>query len=220
MAEQSEWDRFLLSLLRGPISLWARPYVLPEDLRRRYSQHPRPVCYVLERRSVADLVVLEKVAKAQGLPDPMQALKAPLPSRSVCFLERRAAFWGERFDRRIPATLRELVGAVQSDDTLDVDLIPVSVFWGRAPDKEDSWLRLVLTENWDRVGRFRRMLSVVLNGRNLFVQFGDPVSLKSISEPGLDASRAVRRVTRQMRIVLRRQRAAAIGPDLSHRAKR
>jgi glycerol-3-phosphate O-acyltransferase len=191
--------------------------VLPEDLRRRYSQHPRPVCYVLERRSVADLVVLEKVAKAQGLPDPMQALKAPLPSRSVCFLERRAAFWGERFDRRIPATLRELVGAVQSDDTLDVDLIPVSVFWGRAPDKEDSWLRLVLTENWDRVGRFRRMLSVVLNGRNLFVQFGDPVSLKSIFEPGLDASRAVRRVTRQMRIVLRRQRAAAIGPDLSHR---
>jgi glycerol-3-phosphate O-acyltransferase len=217
MAEQSGWDRFLLSLMRGPISLWARPHVLPEDLARRYSQHPRPICYVLERRSVADLVVLEKVAKAHGLPDPMQALKAPLPSRSACFLERRASFWGERFDRRIPATLRELVGAVQGDSTLDVDLIPVSVFWGRAPDKEDSWLRLVLTENWDRVGRFRRMLSVVLNGRNLFVQFGDPVSLKSMLEPGLDAPRAVRRITRQMRIVLRRQRAAAIGPDLSHR---
>ena len=66
MAEQSEWDRFLLSLLRGPIALWARPHVLPEDLGRRYSQHPRPICYVLERRSVADLVVLEKALGTQG----------------------------------------------------------------------------------------------------------------------------------------------------------
>ena len=217
MAEQSEWDRFALSLWRGPISLWARPHVLPEDLQRRYAQHPRPIVYVLERRSVADLVVLEKVAQAHGLPDPMQPLRPPLPSRSACFLERRASYWGERFDRRIPQTLRELVSAVNGDASLDVDLIPVSVFWGRAPDKEDSWFRLLLAENWDRVGHFRRMLSVVLNGRNLFVQFGEPVSLKSLAEDGLDPSRAVRRITRQMRILLGRQRAAAIGPDLSHR---
>ncbi|MFL6578662.1 MAG: glycerol-3-phosphate 1-O-acyltransferase PlsB [Povalibacter sp.] len=216
MAEQSVWDRLALSVLRGPISIWARPHVLPEDLRRRFAQHPRPICYVLERASVADLVVLEKVAQAHGLPDPMQALKAPLPAQSGCFLERRASFWGERLDRRIPLTLRELVSAVQKDSTLDVDLIPVSVFWGRAPDKADSWLRLALAENWDRVGRFRRMLSVVLNGRNLFVQFGEPVSLRSVLEEGLDSSRAVRRITRQLRILLRRQRAAAIGPDLSH----
>ena len=51
--------------------------------------------------------------------------------------------------------------------------------WGRAPDAKDSWLRMLLSENWERVGRFRRLLSVVVNGRNLFVQFGDPVSLRA-----------------------------------------
>lgn len=216
MSEPSEWDRLSLSLLRGPISLWARPHVLPEDLKQRYAQHPRPVCYVLERRSVADLVVLEKVAQVNGLPDPMQALKPPLPSRSGFFLERTAGFWGDRIDRRIPGTLRELVSALKADATLDVDLIPVSIFWGRAPDKEASWLRVLLSENWNRVGRFRRMLSIMVNGRNLFVQFGEPQSLRSFMEEGVDPARAVRRAARQLRTLLSRQRVAAIGPDLSH----
>ncbi len=216
MADQSGWDRLLLTMLRGPISVWARPHVLPEDVRKRYAQHPRPIVYVLDRYSVADMVVLEKVAKAQSLPDPMQALKPPLPSRSSFFLERSAGFWGDRVDRRIPGTMRELVSAVAADPSLDVDLIPVSILWGRAPDKEASWFRLLLSETWDRVGRFRRMLSVIVNGRNLFVQIGEPVSVRSFLEQGVEPARAVRRGARTLRTVLGRQRAAAIGPDLSH----
>lgn len=216
MADQSGWDRLLLSVLRAPISMWARPHVLPEDLHKRYAQHPRPICYVLDRRSVADLVVLEKIARANALPDPLQALRPPLPTHSFLFLERRAGFWGDRIDRRISATLRDLVAAAAADPTLDMDLIPVSVFWGRAPDKEGSWLRLLLSENWDRVGRFRRLLSVIVNGRNLFVQFGEAVSLRGMLEAGAEPSRAVRRVNRTLRTLLGRQRTAAIGPDLSH----
>jgi len=216
MPDQSTSDRFSLAVLRSPISIWARPHVLPEDLRKRYAQHPRPICYVLEQYSVADLVVLEKVAQAHGLPDPMQAFKPPLPSRSAFFLERYAGFWGDRIDHRIPDTLRDLVAAVAADAALDVDLIPVSILWGRAPDKEASWLRLMLSETWDRVGRFRRMLSIIVNGRNLLVQFGEPVSLRAVLAEGSDPQRAVRRAARVMRTMLSKQRTAAIGPDLSH----
>ena len=180
MAKLSAWDRILLSLLRGPISLWARPHVLPEDLKTRSTIQTRPICYVLEMHGVADLVVLEKVAEANGLPAPGQALKRPLPESSVFFLERFADFWGDRIDRRISPTRRQLVRAASEDKTLDVDLIPVSVFWGRAPQHERSWLRLLLAETWDRVGRFQRFLSVLVNGRNLFVQFGEPVSLRAL----------------------------------------
>jgi glycerol-3-phosphate O-acyltransferase len=76
---------------------------------------------------------------------------------------------------------------------------------------------MLLSENWERAGRLRRMLSVLANGRNLFVQFGDPASLRAIVDEGPDPARAVRRVTRALRTALSRQRAAAIGPDLSHR---
>jgi glycerol-3-phosphate O-acyltransferase len=217
MADLSRRDRVLLALLRGPISFWARPHVLPADLGKRFAQRERPVCYVLDMHGVADLVVLEKVCRAYGLPHPLQVLKPPLPAQSVFFLERFAGVWSGRIDRRTSATLRELVAAVGADATLDIELIPVSVLWGRAPDKEGSWLRMLLSENWDRVGRFRRMLSVIVNGRNLFVQFGDPLSLRSLVEDGSDAARAVRRTARALRSVLQRQRTAAIGPDLSHR---
>ncbi len=217
MADLNRLDRIWLQVLRGPLSWWARPHVLPEDITRRFTQRERPVCYVLGMVGVADVIALERACAQAGLPSPMQALRRPLPSRSVVFLERRAGFWGDRIDHRISSPLRQLVAAAVGDRTLDVDLVPVNVLWGRAPDKEGSWLRLLLAENWARAGRFRRFLSVLVNGRNLFVQFGEPVSLRSSLAEGADPSRAVRRLTRTLRALVARQRAAAIGPDLSHR---
>jgi glycerol-3-phosphate O-acyltransferase len=217
MAELKGVDRFFLSVLRGPLTWWARPHVLPAELKRRYAQHPRPICYVLGIVSAADLIALERACLENGLPPPMQSLKRPLPECSALFLERRTGFWGDRIDHRISASMRQLVGAVSADPSLDVDLIPVSVFWGRAPSKEGSWLRVLLAENWERAGRFRRFLSVLVNGRNLFIQFGEPVSVRNTIAESPDSSRAVRRLMRTLRTLVARQRAATIGPDLSHR---
>jgi glycerol-3-phosphate O-acyltransferase len=217
MADLSRLNRLWLGMLRSPLRWWARPHVLPDNLRQRLARHERPICYVLNELGVADLIVLEELCAANGLPAPLDALKRPLPSRSVLFLERRVGFWGDRIDHRISPPLRQLVAAAAAEPTLEVDLVPVTVMWGRAPDREGSWLRVALSENWGRVGRFRRLLSVLVNGRNLFVQFGDPVSLRTAVNEGPDAARAVRRLTRTLRTTLARQRAAAIGPDLSHR---
>jgi len=210
-------DRLWLRLARAPLSWLARPHVLPEDVGRRHGRQARSICYVLERHSTADLIVLEKVCAAHGLPAPLQTLKAPLPSESFVFLERRAGFWGDRIDHRIQVPLRQWVAAAIADPSLDVELISVTIMWGRAPDREGSWLRLLLAENWTRTGRFRRFLSMLVNARNLFVQFGEPVSLRAVVEEGPDGPRIVRRVARNLRVLLARQRAAAIGPDLSHR---
>ncbi|HEX7117014.1 MAG TPA: glycerol-3-phosphate 1-O-acyltransferase PlsB [Steroidobacter sp.] len=217
MPDLPRLSRLWLGLLRAPLSWWARPHVLPEDLRRRFSQRTRPICYVLMLPDPADIAVLEKVCAANGLPAPLEPLKRPLPDQSILFLERRAGFWGDRIDHRISAPMRQLVRAAAADPSLEVDLVPVTILWGRAPDRERSWLRILLAENWERVGRFRRALSVIVNGRNLFVHFSEPISLRAALEDGADSSRAVRRITRTLRTTLARQRAAAIGPDLSHR---
>ena len=208
MADLSSRDRMLLALLHGPISSWARPHVLPAELRQRYTDRGRPIVYVLDTHGIADLVVLDKVCRAHGLPQPLQDLRPPLPAQSVFFLERFAGFWGSRIDRRVSHTLRHLVVAVAADPSLDVDLIPVSVLWGRAPDRDGSWLRMMLSESWDRVGRFRRLLSVLVNGRNLFVQFGEPISLRGLLEEGSDTARAVRRSARSLRAARSRRRGA------------
>jgi glycerol-3-phosphate O-acyltransferase len=93
----------------------------------------------------------------------------------------------------------------------------VAIFWGRAPHKEVSWWRLLFSEDWLLVGRFRKFMSVIFNGRNTLVYFGEPVRLRDVAQEGLSEPRSVRRILRALRAVLRAQRASSIGPDLSHR---
>ena len=95
--------------------------------------------------------------------------------------------------------------------------MPVAIFWGRAPHKEMSWWRLPFAEDWILVGRFRKFLSVMFNGRNTLVYFGEPIRLRDSLEEGLSEPRSVRRALRSLRMVMRAQRASSIGPDLSHR---
>ena len=60
-------------------------------------------------------------------------------------------------------------------DDLDVHLVPVSIFVGRAPDKQSGWFAVLFSENWALVGRFRRLLGLLLNGRNTIVRFAPPI---------------------------------------------
>jgi glycerol-3-phosphate O-acyltransferase len=208
-----------LALWRKLVTLGVRPHVLPEGLKQRLERRSggKTICYVLEARSFADLAVIERVCQTLELPEPAASFGYSRDSHSVLFLEKRAAAWGSRADRRVPKAMNDLVHAVAADPTLEIDLVPVSIFWGRAPHKEHSWLRLLLAERWGERSRLRRMLSILVNRRNLLVQFGSPVPLRPIVEEAPDRERSVRRVVRMLRTLLRNQRTAAIGPDLSHR---
>jgi glycerol-3-phosphate O-acyltransferase len=206
-------------LLRKTISLWVRTTVRPPDIAQRLSDRDRPKCYVLEQESLADLLVLQDTCVNLGLPRPSRRLVIGSVSerRSVCYLERSAGFFGTRIDLRPPELLANLVSAAGADPTLDLDIVPVAIYWGRAPQKEGSSLRLLLAENWVFAGRFRRFLMVIFNGRSTLVEFGESHALRDFILPGLEPARAVRRISRVLRSQLRSQRAAAIGPDLSHR---
>jgi glycerol-3-phosphate O-acyltransferase len=209
-------DRLLLPLVRRFVSFWVRPSILPDSLAERFAKD-RPVVYALEKRSIIDLAVLEYVCREKALPLPLVPV-GPRPAGgglpvSVLFLERRAGFLRMRIDRRIPQMLRDLSALATADIEFDADMVPVSLFWGRAPDRERSWLRLLVAEGWDIGGRFRKVLSLLLNGRNLLVLFGDAMPLQA-AQP---ETRGPRRLWRLLRAQFRSQRTATIGPDLSHR---
>jgi glycerol-3-phosphate O-acyltransferase len=206
----------LLTLARGFTALWVRPSVLPEDVAARISVLGDSVCYVLERRSLIDRTALEQICSERSLPVPSaDAEPGTLPA--CVFLERRSGLFGNRIDRRIPEELEKFVSAGLEDPASAIHFVPVGVYWGRAPDKERSWFRLMMAEGWDFASRFRRGLNVLLNGRNLLVQFGEPLSAADLVADETDASRAQRRAARVLRTSLRNQRTATIGPDLSHR---
>jgi len=205
--------------VRKFLGLWVRVTIKPDDAVAAMAARPRPVCYVLERESQTDLAVLSSVCAQHNLPRPERRLMIGEKRADHAYFElmRRSSIFGSQNPARAPRYLVQLVAAAAAHPQFDVDLVPVAIFWGRAPHKELSWWRLLFAEDWILVGRFRKFLSVVFNGRNTLVYFGEPIRLRDALDEGLDQSRSVRRTLRTLRMVLRAQRASSIGPDLSHR---
>jgi glycerol-3-phosphate O-acyltransferase len=210
-------NRTLMWMLRGLMRVFVRPAIVPEDAVQRLHGRARPLLYVLEERSTSDLLALEIACMQVGLRRPGKRLKLrelELPYSAVA-LERRSGVLRRRADRRTPAELARAVAAAVTDPALELDIVPVAVYWGRAPHREKSWLGLMLSENWAFVGPFRRMLSIVFNGRSTLIRFGEPRAIRGYAAAGPDGARGARRLLKDMRAEFKHMRADTLGPDLS-----
>jgi len=179
-----------------------------------------PVCYVIERDGFSDALILDRACREAGLPSPLQPLAGTRRRRSVFALVRRDGWLLGRKRHRAPGdALGQLVQSLEGLPERDIQIVPVSIYVGRAPNRESGWFSVLFSENWVMVGRFRRLLAVLLNGRDTTVHFAAPVSLREVlAESGeLPPPRFARKLARVLRTHFRRIRAAVIGPDLSHR---
>lgn len=180
-----------------------------------------PVCYVVERRGLSDTLILERACHEAGLPSPYATLPDLTAARHAMFaLTRRPGrVFGRTRRGAMNEELKRLLSALEASPGHDVQLVPVAIYVGRAPGRESGWFRVLFSEDWVVVGRFRRLLALLLNGRDTVVHFSRPVSLRGVLEESADerVERTTRKVARVLRTHFRRIRAAVIGPDLSHR---
>jgi len=207
--------RLSLFLTRKLLFLWVRTRTLDAQLQRLATLAGRPVCYVLEHPAFADVAVLEQECVRHGLPRPSAglALEGAREWRAVAYLRRAPRRRPKgRVDR-----LERLAEAVQSGRVPEVVVVPVSVFWGRSPDKEGSLFKLLFSEDWGLVSRLRKLLMIVFHGRNVLVQFSEPVLMSRLVAEGPNPALVARKLGRVLRVHFRRLRIATIGPDLSHR---
>ena len=107
--------------------------------------------------------------------------------------------------------------AALADPDFDVQLVPVTILWGRAPDKQDSVLKALFAEAWQSVGVLSQFVATLVNGRDTMVRFSEPASLREILRNEHREERAAQKLARVLRIHFRRQREISIGPNLSHR---
>ena len=192
--------------------------VRPDDVVERLHARNNPVCYVIEQRSGLDLSVLQDACVRLKLPRPRKRLvESAKDLRSFFYLSQPRGFWDERLDRRPPPQLRQMIELLRADPQLDIDLVPVAVYWSRAPQKERSWFRLLFVEDWALTSRARRFMQILFNGRDVIIEFDDPISLRSLLGEQIGVAVRGRRVARALRTLYAKHRAARIGPDLSHR---
>jgi len=220
MSRPLDLSGLTLALLRRLLYLWVRPAVLPENPAGLGLDPARPVCYVLDERYLSNLLVLIAETRRAGLPRPRGplALGALKAKRSFFFLERArrlAASAKERYGHS--PLLVDMVRAALADPACDVQIVPVSLLWGRAPDKQDTILKALFAETWRAPGRLRQFFAVLLHGRQALLRFGASLSLRQLLADEPEEARALRKLGRLLRVHFRRQREIAIGPDLSHR---
>ncbi|MBM5811650.1 MAG: glycerol-3-phosphate 1-O-acyltransferase PlsB [Gammaproteobacteria bacterium] len=212
-------QRGALWLLSGLLRVFVRPAVVPEDAVARLRGRNRPVLYVFEEPALSDRLTVARVCLNEGLrrPDRRLQINGLGLERSSVALERRAGMLRRRPDRRMPAELPQLIAAGGGAGGPELDVVPVAVYWGRAPQRERSWLRLFLSEDWALVGPFRRLLSILFNGRGTLIRFGEPLPLRQYAVAGGDGVRAARRLLKDLRAEFRHMRVDTLGPDLSTR---
>ncbi len=211
------WARVLGRL----IDPWLKLDIEPKDPGQ--FDDGRPVCYVLEDYGLSNALILQRACREAGLPLPLQPMPGdPLGrKRAYVALSRRHAnalglLPGPEHKTQ-SGSLARLLQAHRVDPALDVQLVPVSIFVGQAPNRSSGWFSVLFSENWAIVGRFRRLLALLLNGRDTLVQFAPPVDLRGIVAEELPPERTVRKLSRVLRTHFRRVREVVVGPDLSTR---
>ena len=199
-------------------SWWARPAVQPEKPTELITNDGTSVCYVLENGGLADLLALERACEKNGMPSPNQPLEYCGKRFSQSFVVLRP-LQGLIVRRPRPGGSRRLKKIIEAGNGKDGELllVPVAIYWGRSPDKESSFLKLLFSENWDVVGRTRKFFATLLHGRNTLLRYSQALPMTSIQQEGLESAVEFRKVSRILRVHFRQRRAATVGPDLSHR---
>ncbi len=210
---------FLLALLRRLLYLVVRTQVTPDEAASLRVDSRLPLCYVLQDRHLSSLLVLEQETQKLGLPSALVPLGFEFPGieRAVFSVILNRNPMSMRTSAP-SAALAQMTAAVLRDPTLDAQLMPVTVLWGRAPGSQDSLVKALFADAWATMGPLRQLLTIALHGRQTRVSFGDPISLRRLIDEETDEATAVRKANRFLRFHFRRTREAAIGPDLSHRA--
>jgi glycerol-3-phosphate O-acyltransferase len=210
----------LLGLLELILHWWVKARSLPDPVSDLGISAEHPVCYAVDTYALSNILILDHSCRKLGLPRPLTPiplLSGQLP-RSYCAMQRREGLLIQRKStRKHSEMLKHLVDRVCSGQEPEIQIVPVTVLVGRAPDTETGLAKIFFSESWEIGGRLRRLFSTLVNGRNTFVQYGKPISLRKLADEDLGAARSLRKASRLLRVKLAQSRTAAIGPDLSHR---
>ena len=203
-------------LLELPLSILVKNNPIPhhpiEELALNVAQ---PVVYVLPYTSETDFVIFRKNCLSVGLPDPLEQneINGRVLPRFVFLDEGRRFFKSKGAKKETITIFNNYLELHRTLPELDVQLIPVSVLWGRAPGREDK----TGLPNLRLLNGLQKTIAALWFGRDTFVRFSQAVSLRYMTrEHGFD-QKIAQKLARVAKIHFAKQRISATGPRLPNR---
>ncbi|MBQ61341.1 MAG: glycerol-3-phosphate 1-O-acyltransferase [Gammaproteobacteria bacterium] len=195
---------------------WIKPTILGCSKSELNPNSTDIVYYVLPFRSTADLMVADKACEWAGLPRPLDQIEALDEKRAFFFLGQPEGLLGRKTQSHHSERMLRIFGH-QYNTSDDIQIVPISLFWGHQPDREKSIFKQILSENWSVTSRFKKLLAILFHRSHILVQFSKPLRIRAITESDSSNEIQVRKLLRVLRVHFSTQRQAIIGPDLSHR---
>ncbi len=212
----SGWPRIYYKLLNLPLSILVKSKSIPANPAPELGlDTSRPIMYVLPYNSKADLLTLRAQCLAHDLPDPLEPLEidGTLLPRYVFIHGGPRVFTYYTPKEESIKLFHDYLDLHRSNPNLDVQMVPVSVMFGRAPGREKGEVNPPLR----MLNGVQKFFAVLWLGRDSFVRFSPSVSLRRMAdEHGTDKTIA-QKLARVARMHFARQRLAAVGPRLPAR---
>lgn len=214
MLSMSGWRNLYYKLLNLPVKMLVKSKAIPaEPVVELGLDTSRPIMYVLPYDSKADLLALREQCRKEDLPDPLDPLEidGTLLPRYVFIHDGPRVFPYYAANPESVKTFHDYLDLHRSNPLLDVQMVPVSIMFGRAPGREvqgESQPHLRVLNG------IQKFIAVLWLGRDSFVRFSPMVSLRRMAtEHGTDKTIA-QKLARVARMHFARQRLAAVGPRL------
>ncbi len=203
----------LFRLLMKPVLFAVKPQVIPEDLAALREQLAgSPVCYVLHYHSWSDRLVLERLCRQLDLP-PVSVRSGDLPDEqhAACLYLPVLSHLEDGKE-----SLLDVIHRAADNVESPLQLVPVSIFWGRDPGSETSILKLLVGDA-EFAGGLRKLLIMLVQGRSALVNFAQPVDFAKFLKKQGDHVKAAELLHRGLSFHFLRQKTATLGPSLLSR---
>lgn len=210
----SWWNKTIFSIIDVPVKIFVRSKSIPTDIIEELDiDKTKPILYVLPYNSKIDLLVVRSLCQKHQLPDPLTGIKTTngiLPS--FLYIDKGPGIFASKQQKnKSIEIIEQCITAHQQDHELDVQMLPVSVMFSRAPDKEGK-KKISLQV----LGGTRKFIKMIFSGRDCYTRFSKTISFKDVvlSNEIPDISKLSLKLSRIARIHFAKQRAASVGPTL------
>ena len=169
--------------------------------------------YAIPASSISDLIALDLSCEQLAIPKPLSNISN---SKLKKLITQRSPKYN-RLKRKIVRRSTDNLEAVLKISVHDYQIMPVSFYWGKHPDKQKSLFKILFSQSWAATGPIKKFFKVLLHGRSLVIKFHKPLEIEGLKIKEGNEGANSKIVTRYLRNLFRRSKQAKLGPDISHR---
>lgn len=208
---------YFVQTILWPFRFWIKVKLVFAEGSEKFSDRS-PILYVLPTQSKTDLFVLRWQCKLAGLPVPSFTANSVRKNKSGYLYLSKLGLFLRRRGKSAPAPLYDLLKIAQENEKFEVQIVPVTIIWGRNPGKQENSLWKLLFSDDENAGYIRKFLIMIFQGRSVFMHVGAAISLKEQAKSGLNVDQVAKKMRRVLRVHFYRQRVATLGPSIYDRS--